>query len=175
MITPSSNITALNAGLLQAIDDPLSPRVSTFIGDELFPMMISFWPASSKSLDANILGSAKAYGLMLRGLSPPVVREEVVNLAEREPERIFAPTPQELRKLCLDRTKTAGAGGAIKFIASMSSLEMQVCTKCLSGQIEKTQQAVDSELSAMIESVYAKGGEVVGSRGFAPLKSLIRG
>ena len=173
MITPSSSVTTLNAGPLQAIDDPLSPKVSTFIADELFPMMISFWPASSKSLDANILGSARAYGLMLRGLSPPVVREEVVRLSEREPERVFAPTPQELRKLCLERTKPEAK--PVKFIASMSSLEMQVCTKCLNGQIEKTQQAVDAELNAMIESVYAKGGEVVGSRGFAPLKSIIRG
>ena len=173
MITPSSSVTTLNAGPLQAIDDPLSPKVSTFIADELFPMMISFWPASSKSLDANILGSARAYGLMLRGLSPPVVREEVVRLSEREPERVFAPTPQELRKLCLERTKPEAK--PVKFIASVSSLEMQICTKCLSGQIEKTQQAVDAELNAMIESVYAKGGEVVGSRGFAPLKSIMRG
>ena len=173
MITPSSSVTTLNAGPLQAIDDPLSPKVSTFIADELFPMMISFWPASSKSLDANILGSARAYGLMLRGLSPPVVREEVVRLSEREPERVFAPTPQELRKLCLERTKPEAK--PVKLIVSMSSLEMQVCTKCLNGQIEKTQQAVDAELSAMIESVYAIGGEVVGSRGFAPLKSIIQG
>ena len=173
MITPSSSVTTLNAGPLQAIDDPLSPKVSTFIADELFPMMISFWPASSKSLDANILGSARAYGLMLRGLSPPVVREEVVRLSEREPERVFAPTPQELRKLCLERTKPEAK--PVKLIVSMASLEMQICTKCLNGQIEKTQQAVDAELSAMIESVYAIGGEVVGSRGFAPLKSIIQG
>ena len=173
MITPSSNVTTLNAGPLQAIDDPLSPKVSTFIADELFPMMISFWPASSKSLDANILGSARAYGLMLRGLSPPVVREEVVRLAEREPERVFAPTPQELRKLCLERTKPEAK--PVKLIASMSSLEMQVCTKCLNGQIEKTQQAVDAELDALIEAVYVKGGEISGNRGFAPLKSLIQG
>lgn len=173
MITPSSSVTTLNAGPLQAIDDPLSPKVSTFIADELFPMMISFWPASSKSLDANILGSARAYGLMLRGLSPPVVREEVVRLSEREPERVFAPTPQELRKLCLERTKPEAK--PVKLIVSMASLEMQICTKCLSGQIEKTQQAVDAELSAMIELVYAKGGVVSGERGFVPLKSLIQG
>ena len=173
MITPSSNVTTLNAGPLQAIDDPLSPKVSTFIADELFPMMISFWPASSKSLDMNILGSARAYGFMLRGLSPPVVREEVVNLAERDPERIFAPTPQELRKLCLERTKPEAK--SVKLVVSMSSLEMQVCTKCLSGQIEKTQRAVDVELDTLIEAVYSKGGEISGSRGFAPLKSLLIG
>ena len=173
MITPSSNVTTLNAGPLQAIDDPLSPKVSTFIADELFPMMISFWPASSKSLDANILGSARAYGLMLRGLSPPVVREEVVRLSEREPERVFAPTPQELRKLCLERTKPEAK--PVKLIVSMASLEMQICAKCLNGQIAKTQKAVGAELNAMIESVYANGGEVVGSRGFAPLKSIITG
>lgn len=173
MITPSSSVTTLNAGPLQAIDDPLSPKVSTFIADELFPMMISFWPASSKSLDANILGSARAYGLMLRGLSPPVVREEVVRLSEREPERVFAPTPQELRKLCLERTKPEAK--PVKLIVSMASLEMQICTKCLSGLTAKTQQAVDAELSAMIEAVYAKGGVVSGERGFVPLKSLIQG
>ena len=173
MITLSSSVTTLNAGPLQAIDDPLSPKVSTFIADELFPMMISFWPASSKSLDANILGSARAYGLMLRGLSPPVVREEVVRLSEREPERVFAPTPQELRKLCLERTKPEAK--PVKLIVSMASLEMQICAKCLNGQIAKTQKAVDAELNAMIESVYANGGEISGNRGFAPLKSIIRG
>lgn len=172
MITPSSSVTTLNAGPLQAIDDPLSPKVSTFIADELFPMMISFWPASSKSLDANILGSARAYGLMLRGLSPPVVREEVVRLSEREPERVFAPTPQELRKLCLERTKPEAK--PVKLIASISSLEMQVCAKCLNGKIEKTQQAVDAELSTMIESIYNQGGEISGNRGFQPLAALIR-
>ena len=171
MITPSSSVTTLNAGPLQAIDDPLSPKVSTFIADELFPMMISFWPASSKSLDANILGSARAYGLMLRGLSPPVVREEVVRLSEREPERVFAPTPQELRKLCLERTKPEAK--PVKLIASMSSLEMQVCAKCLRGEVDKTASAINAALDEMISEVLTKGGTVEGRRGsFAPLNTM---
>ena len=114
-----------------------------------------------------------AYGVMLKGFSANAIRDAVITLVDKDPEREFAPLPQELKRLCVAATEPEIK--PVKFIASMSSLEMQVCTKCLSGQIEKTQQAVDAELNAMIESVYANGGEISGNRGFAPLKSIITG
>ena len=168
---PCSVIPA--AGAVAVAGEPVvSDRMVKFLADELIPVMAGLWPKSANQLSANLRGSAMAYGLMLKGLTANEIREVVYGLATSEPGRDFAPTPQELRSLCAPKTTPSKEPA---FIASMSSLEMRICTKCLSGQIEKTQQAVDDELNAMIESVYAKGGEVVGSRGFAPLKSIIRG
>lgn len=151
----------------------VSDRMSVFIADELIPLMAGYWPKSANQLNSNLRGNAMAYGVKLTGFSANEIREAINLLADKDPDRDFAPPPQELKKLCVGDVQPASQ--VAKFIASMSSLEMQICTKCLSGQIEKTQQAVDTELNAMIESVYVKGGEVVGSRGFAPLKSIIRG
>lgn len=167
-----SDVIPMNSGVTAGAM-AVSDRMSVFIADELIPLMAGYWPKSSNQLNSNLRGNAMAYGVMLKGFSANAIREAITDLADKNPDRDFAPPPQELKKLCLVDAQPASQ--VAKFIASMSSLEMQICTKCLSGQIEKTQQAVDAELNAMIESVYAKGGEVVGSRGFAPLKSIIRG
>ena len=173
--TPSCDV--INLSGVTRIEQPGSDNGTLFIANEMIPMMASLFIKSANQLNSNISGHALAYRAMLRGIQAGLIMDLLIELAEREPDR-FAPTPQELKRLCLDKTdktsKTRGTGDR-KFIASMSSLEMQVCTKCLSGQIEKTQQAVDAELNAMIESVYAKGGEISGNRGFAPLKSIITG
>ena len=159
---------------IQSRDEPvISDRMTKFLAEELIPLMAGLWHKSANQLNSNLRGNAMAYGVMLKGFSANAIRDAVMALVDKDPEREFAPLPQELKRLCVSATEPAIK--PVKFIASMSSLEMQVCTKCLNGQIEKTQQAVDAELSAMIESVYAIGGEVVGSRGFAPLKSIIRG
>lgn len=160
----------MNSGIGGAV--VLSDRMSVFIADELIPLMAGYWPKSANQLNSNLRGNAMAYGTMLKGFSANEILNAITDLADKNPDRDFAPSPQELKKLCMVDAQPVSQ--VAKFTASMSSLEMQVCTKCLNGQFEKTQQAVDVELNAMIESVYAKGGEVVGSRGFAPLKSVIR-
>lgn len=163
----------MGSALQSRSDQVISDRMTKFLAEELIPLMAGLWHKSANQLNSNLRGNAMAYGVMLKGFSANEIREAVTLLADKDPDREFAPLPQELKRLCVAAAEPEIK--PVKFIASMSSLEMQVCTKCLNGQIEKTQQAVDAELSAMIESVYAKGGEVVGSRGFAPLKSLIQG
>ena len=172
-ITSHSDAILMGSALQSRSDQVVSDRMTKFLAEELIPLMAGLWHKSASQLNSNLRGNAMAYGVMLKGFSANEIRDAVMSLADKESDREFAPLPQELKRLCVAATYPETK--PVKFIASMSSLEMQVCTKCLSGQIEKTQQAVDAELSAMIESVYAKGGEVVGSRGFAPLKSIIRG
>ena len=172
-ITSHSDAILIGSALQSRSDQVVSDRMTKFLAEELIPLMAGLWHKSASQLNSNLRGNAMAYGVMLKGFSANEIRDAVMSLADKESDREFAPLPQELKRLCVAATYPETK--PVKFIASMSSLEMQVCTKCLSGQIEKTQQAVDAELSAMIESVYAKGGEVVGSRGFAPLKSIIRG
>ena len=171
--TNRSDVIPINSTLQTQNDLVISDRMTKFLAEELIPLMAGLWHKSANQLNSNLRGNAMAYGVMLKGFSANEIREAVTLLTDKEPDREFAPLPQELKRLCVAATEPEIK--PVKFIASMSSLEMQVCTKCLSGQIEKTQQAVDAELNAMIESVYAKGGEVVGSRGFAPLKSIITG
>ncbi len=168
-----SDVIPINSTLQTQNDLVISDRMTKFLAEELIPLMAGLWHKSANQLNSNLRGNAMAYGVMLKGFSANEIREAVTLLTDKEPDREFAPLPQELKRLCVAATEPEIK--PVKFIASMSSLEMQVCTKCLNGQIEKTQQAVDAELSAMIESVYAIGGEVVGSRGFAPLKSIIQG
>ena len=172
-ITSHSDAILIGSALQSRSDQVVSDRMTKFLAEELIPLMAGLWHKSASQLNSNLRGNAMAYGVMLKGFSANEIRDAVMSLADKESDREFAPLPQELKRLCVAATYPETK--PVKFIASMSSLEMQVCTKCLSGQIEKTQQAVDAELSAMIESVYAKGGEVVGSRGFAPLKSIITG
>ena len=143
-----------------------------FALERMFPKMIGYWPASAAQFERNAQVLAEAYEEKLEGFTPREIMDALSMMSD-DAKRGFAPNAGELKAFLV--AKQCSASPLRKFIASMSSLEMQVCAKCLSGQIEKTQQAVDAELSAMIESVYAKGGEVVGSRGFAPLKSIIRG
>ena len=170
--TSHYDVIPIAKGIAQQ-SNQVSDRMAVFIADELIPLMAGFWHKSANQLNSNLRGNALAFGAMLKGLSANEIRDAILFLADKEPDREFAPLPQDLKKICLSRREPAVEKKT--FIASMSSLEMQVCTKCLSGQIEKTQQAVDAELSAMIEAVYAKGGIVSGDRGFAPLKSLIQG
>ena len=170
--TSHYDVIPIAQGIAQQ-SNQVSDRMAVFIADELIPLMAGFWHKSANQLNSNLRGNAMAYGSMLKGFTANEIRESVSTLADREPEREFAPTPQELRKLCLERTKPEAK--PVKLIVSMASLEMQICAKCLNGQIAKTQKAVDAELNAMIESVYANGGEISGNRGFTPLKSIITG
>ena len=140
--------------------------------ETMFPKMIGYWPASSGQFEKHAPVLIEAYREKLSGFTGAQISQALDEMSD-DAGRQFAPIAGELKAFLV--AKRASSGQKQKFVASMSSLEMQVCTKCLTGQIAKTQQAVDAELSAMIESVYAKGGVVSGERGFAPLKSLIQG
>ena len=140
--------------------------------ETMFPKMIGYWPASSGQFEKHAPVLVDAYREKLSGFSGAQISQALDEMSD-DGGRQFAPIAGELKAFLV--AKHSSSQQERKFIASMSSLEMQVCTKCLTGQIAKTQQAVDAELSAMIEAVYAKGGIVSGKRGFAPLKSIIQG
>ena len=167
-----SEIAPVGTALAQGNEQIVSDRMTKFLADELIPLMAGFWHKSANQLNVNLRGNAMAYGVMLKGFSANVIRDEVAALADREPDRDFAPSPQELKKLCAMKIQPQKQPG--RFIASMSSLEMQIFAKCLNGQVEKTQCAVDAELEQMIDSVYAKGGTVDGRPGWQPLKTLVQ-
>ena len=170
--TNHSDVIPMRTAIQSRDELVISDRMTKFLAEELIPLMAGLWLKSANQLNSNLRGNAMAYGVMLKGFSANAIRDAVITLVDKDPEREFAPLPQELKRLCVSATEPAIK--PVKFIASISSLEMQVCTKCLNGQIEKTQQAVDAELSAMIESVYNQGGEISGNRGFQPLAALIR-
>lgn len=172
-ITSHSDAILMGSALQSRSDQVVSDRMTKFLAEELIPLMAGLWHKSASQLNSNLRGNAMAYGVMLKGFSANEIRDAVMSLADKESDREFAPLPQELKRLCVAATYPETK--PVKFIASMSSLEMQVCAKCLSGQIGKTKQAVDAELSSLIEAVYAKGGTVSGERGFSPLKSIIQG
>lgn len=169
----SPEVIPMNTGIQQSQSAVLGNQMSIFVADELLPMMLSLWPAGGKLLDSNITGNALAYGLMLRGLPVGVVRETLISLAASDPDRAYAPKPQELRKLCLSQLAPAPEKHT-GFIVSMSALEMQVCVMCLSGKVAKTLSAVDSAIASLSAGVIAKGGVVDGKRGFSPLQSIIQ-
>lgn len=167
-----SDVIPINSTLQTQNDLVISDRMTKFLAEELIPLMAGLWHKSANQLNSNLRGNAMAYGVMLKGFSANEIREAVTLLTDKEPDREFAPLPQELKRLCVAATEPEIK--PVKFIASMSSLEMQVCAKCLNGLVAKTQQAVDAELSTMIESIYNQGGEISGNRGFQPLAALIR-
>lgn len=139
--------------------------------ETMIPKMIGYWPASSGQFEKHAPVLVDAYREKLSGFTGKQISQALDEMSDNA-ERQFAPIAGELKAFLVAKHT---APPKRKFIVSMSSLEMQVCTKCLSGQIEKTQRAVDVELDTLIEAVYSKGGEISGSRGFAPLKSLLIG
>ncbi len=170
--TPSCDVVHLSD--VSRVDQSGGDNGTLFIANEMIPMMASLFIKSANQLNANLAGHAIAYRAMLRGIQAGLILDVLIELAGREPDR-FAPTPQELKRMCLEKTGAVKPRAQRAFIASMASLEMQVCVKCLNGEIDKTQQAVDAEINKLIELVHGKGGEVSGDRGFPPLTSLIQG
>lgn len=155
---------------LTATERQITDRIAVFIADELIPLMAGYWPKSANQLSSNIRGNAMAYGGMLRGFTAREIIAAVNELAEKEPDRDFAPPAQELKKLCSINRPTEPQKS--KFIASMSSIEMKVCAKCISGSIEKSKQAIEREIMAIIDGIKKSGGEVAGERRCQILKQM---
>lgn len=169
--TNRSNVAPLSSTLQAQSDLVISDRMTKFLAEELIPLMAGLWHKSANQLNSNLRGNAMAYGVMLRGFSANAIREAVTLLTDKEPDREFAPLPQELKRLCVAATEPEIK--PVRFIASMSSLEMQVCAKCFDGRITKSGSAIESELAKMISDVESNGGTVEGKRGFSPLTSII--
>ncbi len=138
--------------------------------ETMFPKMIGYWPASAMQFEKHALMLLSAYYEKLSDFTGPQITQALDEMSD-DGRRLFAPIAGELKAFLVE--KYPATSTERKFIASMSSLEMQVCSKVLSGQIARTQQDVDAELSAMINSIYQQGGSVSGTRGFQPLQSLL--
>jgi len=94
-ITPSSDVAVLHQGCLPA-EQRIADPIALFLANELFPMMIAYWPASANQLDSNASATAQAWALMIKGFPVGQVREAVLQLAE-DADRQFAPRPGSSR------------------------------------------------------------------------------
>jgi hypothetical protein len=153
-MTPSCEIVSMSK---QA--SPLSNQSTLFITSELLPLLASLFVKSASQLNQNIQGNALGYGLMLKGFSPAQVRTVILELAEREPER-FAPTPQELKKHCLQRWTDRVEQQTGKFVVSMAAIQMGVTVDVLAGKVADRDDAIRAEVRARIERVEKEGGKI---------------
>lgn len=143
-----------------------------FALERMFPKMIGYWPASAGQFERNAQVLAEAFEEKLEGFTPREIIDGL-SLMSDDAKRGFAPNAGELKSFLIGIKPSKPA--VHRLIASMSSIEMQVCVMCLSGVIPKTQQAVDAAVNKLVNSAIEKGGLIDGKRGFAPLKSIING
>ena len=161
MKTQSSEIISMNSGVQQRNDKPVSDPMALFVAKELLPMMSGFWHKSAAQLNGNLTGNGLAYGMMLKGISVGVIRNVVFSQAESNRE--FAPTPQELKQLCLSVLNKAAPEGSSRREASIRALEMQAQVKALVGEIS------DAEISRFTQALtarYEREGFVITGRVF---------
>lgn len=138
--------------------------------ETMIPKMIGYWPASATQFEKHAPVLVEAYREKLLGFTGKQITQALDEMSD-DSKRQFAPIAGELKAFLVE--KYANSTPERKFIASMASLEMQVCVKCLNGEVDKTQQAVDAEINKLIELVHGKGGEVSGERGFIPLQTIL--
>nr|WP_321238777.1 hypothetical protein [uncultured Tolumonas sp.] len=159
MKTQSSDVIPMNTGVQLRDDKPISEPMALFVAKELLPMMSGFWHKSAAQLNNNFTGNGLAYGLMLKGISVGLIRSVVV--AQAESSREFAPTPQELKQLCLSVMNQAMPQETYRKEASIRALEMQAQAKALRGEIS------DAEIpgfTRVLQARYERDGFVVSGR-----------
>lgn len=142
-----------------------------FALERMFPKMIGYWPASAGQFERNAQVLAEAFEEKLEGFTPREIMDGL-SLMSDDAKRGFAPNAGELKAFLVELKPAKPVSR--RFVASMSSIEMQVCVMCLSGKVAKTLSAVDSAIDSLISDVIAKGGVVNGKRGFSPLQSIIQ-
>ena len=160
MMTRSlSEAVPTNTAVQQRNESPVGPQMATFIADELLPMLVAFWPKSANQINGNLAGNGLAYGMKLKGFSPRQIRNAVNDLDDREPDREFAPKPQELRQLCV---AAANPDAGKEFIpeASIRALEMRAQVMALNGEISDGEIA--EKVNALRSGYESKGFAVTG-------------
>jgi len=165
-MTPSCEVVSLPETAQTGL---LSNQTTLFITSELLPLLASLFVKSASQLNQNIQGNALGYGLMLKGFSPAQIRTVVLELAEREPDR-FAPTPQELKRLCLQR----GSAQNIRpsgFKVSLAAIEMGVYVELINGEI--TAEKAGNIIEQRIRNMSSRGGIVDRTQSFLPLKYVL--
>jgi hypothetical protein len=164
-MTPSCEVVSLPE---QA--SPLSNQSALFITSELLPLLASLFVKSASQLNQNIQGNALGFGLMLKGFSPAQIRAVVLELSEREPER-FAPTPQELKKLCQQKGSVQNIRQS-GFKVSLAAIEMGVYVELMNGKF--TAETAGNILEQRIRNMGRRGAVVDRTQSFLPLKYALK-
>lgn len=159
-ITPSSDVAVLHRGALQAehvVADPLT----LFLANELFPMMIAYWPASANQLESNATGTAKAWALTIKGFPVGLVREAVLKLAD-DADRQFAPRPAEVKSLMASMMQAAQPTAPTGQTISIRACEMIAEVRVLQCEGTASAERVAADLASLQTSLRQRGVTVTG-------------
>jgi hypothetical protein len=126
-----SELTTNNTSVAAVDGNGIPDRMAKFIAEELLPMMIGFWPRSATQINSNLTGNALAYGYSLKGFTANEIRAKVIELANTDLSRDFAPEPQMLRKMLMGE-----GSGSYERTVSMRSIEMQADAAVYTGCIQ---------------------------------------
>ncbi|WP_270817265.1 hypothetical protein [Aeromonas sp. Y318-3] len=159
-ITPSSDVAVLRRGALQAEHVAADP-LTLFLANELFPMMIAYWPASANQLDSNATGTAKAWALTIKGFPVGLVREAVLKLAD-DADRQYAPRPAEVKALMASMMLAAQPIAQTGQTISIRACEMIAEVSVLKREGAVPAERVAAELASLQESLRQRGVTVTG-------------
>lgn len=159
-ITQSSEVAVLHRGALQAEHVAADP-LALFLANELFPMMIAYWPASANQLDSNASGTAKAWALTIKGFPVGLVREAVLKLAD-DADRQFAPRPAEVKALMASMMLAAKSITQTGRTISIRACEMIAEVRVLKREGTAPAERVAAELTSLQASLHQRGVTVTG-------------
>lgn len=159
-ITQSSEVAVLHRGALQAEHVAADP-LTLFLANELFPMMIAYWPASANQLDSNASGTAKAWALTIKGFPVGLVREAVLQLAD-DVDRQFAPRPAEVKALMASMMQAAQPAEPTGQTISIRACEMIAEIRVLKREGAVPAELVAAELASLQTSLRQRGVTVTG-------------
>lgn len=163
-ITQSSEVSVMHRGALHAEHVTADP-LTLFLANELFPMMIAYWPASANQLDSNASGAAKAWNMTIKGFPVWLVREAVLHLAD-DVDRKFAPRPAEVKALMASMMQgaqpTAQTGRTISIRACEMEATVRVYLRVGKADELVTDDAVAAELESILSDKRRAGVTVTG-------------
>lgn len=159
-ITPSSDVAVLHPDGLPA-DQRTADPLALFLANELFPMMIAFWPASANQLDSNAAGTAKAWALTIKGFPVGLVREAVLQLAD-DVDRQFAPRPADVKALVSSMMQAAQPTAPTGQTISIRACEMIAEVRVLKRERTARDDLVAAELASLQGELRQRGVTVTG-------------
>ena len=159
-ITPSSDVAVLHPDGLPA-DQRTADPLALFLANELFPMMIAFWPASATQLDSNAAGTAKAWALTIKGFPVGLVREAVLQLAD-DVDRQFAPRPADVKALVSSMMQAAQPTAPTGQTISIRACEMIAEVRVLKRERTASDDLVAAELASLQGELRQRGVTATG-------------
>ena len=158
--------TALRSNQTIALSAPgdalqVSARMSVFLAEELLPLMVGLWPASSNQLDSNARGVALAWGSLLRGFNAQQIREAVLQLGE-DADRQFAPRPAEVRAVIVKGCFESKPVAAVIPQISIRACEMAAEVRVFQRERSVPADIVVKELQQVLAEKSSQGVTVMG-------------